>query len=531
MEDRRQTVEDGGAPGAIGATSATVALVGLAAAVRAACFPFTWENGDAPARIALAVRWLHDPSLMSAKDCSQFGPLPIFWNACILSVWSDPYTAPRFLSLLFGIATALPLFFLTRVLFGQRAAVFSCLFFAFYTLHVKLSCTALAEAPFGFFFITCLFYFFRFCRDGKLQDLLLAAAFLSLGSMVRYEGWLYIPLLGFLAICVPATLPERPKLRLKPAFAFIAIASICPVLWMAVNYVKVGDPLWAWHFNAADLARIASNVARHRGVLGGAAYSVLFLPGVLVLSLTPVVALLALAGFLRFVLRGKTLAYAALFLPFVVYFIQTIMGWNPPTARYLLLPGLLALPYAGAYMDIWTAGTSREGAFRKTIGVSLSAAGVLCVLAFAAYQPHVPFQQKFWSVAPVSPFLPEEKKVYGLIRNQLKPGCQLLQDSSAYSHVITFNASPAIYETWWGRPTLNDLPGPEERMRYLGASAPAVLIIDREETNLPQLLNLPANANGEPEIAAHKVKVRFCLKYSSPKYFLYELLPEETKRP
>ena len=500
-------------------------LAGLSAVVRLACFPFDIEMIDAAARVALAIRWLHHPGVMSATECSQYGPLPIYLNAGILSIWNTPYTAPRFLSLIFGSATVVPLFFLTRLLFGRRAAIFSGVFFAFYTLQVKSSITAMAEAPFGFLFLAGLFYLFRFRRDGTTRDLYIAAVWISLACLVRYEGWLYVPLFGLLSV--------RPSARsgggagwlmdsLKSAVGFVMIASLCPILWMTMNYVKGADPLWAWHFIAKDHAQLAEMALVKRGGIGGVIYNLFFSPGVLLLSLTPAVAILSLAGFLRALARRQTLAYAALLLPSLVYVAETLGMRMAPLARLFTLTGLLLLPYAGAQMAVWTAGLSRSAMVRRATGVILSAVIVFLALLSAAFLPGLPFHQKCWSVSPVSPFLPEEKEVFDLLKERMKPGDQLVQDgNTAYTHTITFNISPDIYENWWARPTIDEgLKTPEDRIRYLESSTPGFAVFETAKTDLPKLLNVPAERMSD----FSKITIRQI--YSSPRYTVYELAPK-----
>jgi 4-amino-4-deoxy-L-arabinose transferase-like glycosyltransferase len=463
---------------------------------------------------------------MSSADCSQFGPLPIYLNAAVLKLWNDPYTAPRFLCLLFGAATILPLFYLARILFGQRAAVFACLFFALDTLHVKYSSTAMAEAPFGLLFVTCLVFLFRFRRDGRIRDLGMAGVLLSLAGMVRYEGWIYVPLMGLLSI---RAMPLRGSggrpvgriiMRLLPAVIFMGIAGLLPLVWMGINYARLGDPLWAWHWLKADHAQVVAQIISGKGAAKATVYGLLFPPGVLLLSLTPVIALLGIAGLLRSVARRETLAYAALFLPFILYCAEIVALRTFPVARFWLLPGILLLPYAGARMGAWMSGLPEPAARRRIGTVLASAAAVFAALVVSVYMPNNVVYQKLWSVSPVSPLLPEAKEVYDLIARHARPGVNLIQDSSPHTHIITFNVDARIYENWWVRPTIDakvihGKPAtPEVRTAYLEESAPALLLLDRDLSRLSALLGFP------PERAARVVIQEM---HSGPRYVLYEL--------
>ncbi len=451
--------------------------------VRVVCFPFTWENGDAPSRIAMAAAWLQNPSIMSAKDCSQFGPLPIYLIAGILALWNDPYVAPRFLSLLFGVATAVPLFLIARDLFGQRAATLTLLFFALFSLQVRGSAMSLSEVPFGFLLLMCIFFFLRFRRQARTSDLVFSALLLSLAALVRYEGWLFIPLMALLAIrsLKPAGFQPRHLAEwLEPAFVFGALAGLCPLVWMVINYVQVGDPLPIVAIADRDFTRIGQEMTAHRGAVGTLLYCLLFLPGTLFLSLTPLVLFLVVLGFCRCLWRRQALVYAALLLPYVLHFGQTLALQVTPQARYLVALGLLLLPFAGMQADVWSSSTSPSRARGGILAVMLSALAVFLFLSFAAYRPSLPFQQKFWSVAPVGPLLPEQKTVYEAISRRMAPGDRIFQTPSPYSQIIVFNLSRATSRDWLGRLMDADSWSADDWARFLKSAPPGFLLLDKE---------------------------------------------------
>src|SRR5687767_3562997 len=107
-------------------------LLGLLTAAtlvpRALVFPLN-ENmhGDAVVRTELAERWLKSPHwIASTRDgTAQYGPLHIYVVAAFLKLWSEREHAGRLASLVFGVLSVVPLFLLTRRLFGERAAVLS----------------------------------------------------------------------------------------------------------------------------------------------------------------------------------------------------------------------------------------------------------------------------------------------------------------------------------------------------------------------------------------------------------------------
>lgn len=114
-----------------------LAAVGLGVVLRVLCFPFAaytggWTLIDAPTRVAMAVRWLEHPGVLTTRDCHQFGPLHIYLIGTMLAVWRNVHDAPRLLSLLFAIATMAPLYLIAREMFGRGAAVLTLLFCLFH---------------------------------------------------------------------------------------------------------------------------------------------------------------------------------------------------------------------------------------------------------------------------------------------------------------------------------------------------------------------------------------------------------------
>ena len=501
-----------------------LASAALAMMVRIACFPYSsyagsWEYCDAPTRVAMAIRWLHHPGVMTTKDCEQFGPLHIYLIAGALSLWKDIYLAPRFLSLVLGVGTALPLFFLTRILFNQRAALYATLFFAFHTLQVKSCGVAMAEAAFGFFFLMCVYFFVRFRGNGRPVDRCLAALMLSISCMIRYDAWPYIPLMALLTIRTDQSGAKRfPSMVscLRPVIGFGLIAGLFPVLWLITNYVKGADPLFAWKVIAAGLESFPEDTITRHGVIVASVFHTVFVPAILFLSLTPAVAVLAGIGFVRALRRRHALAYAALFLPFIIYYVQSFGVRALPIARYWMLPGLLMLPYAGAQMDLWTRALSATGVRRKTAAVVLSAALVFSALLCAAYSMDLPFHQRFWSISPVSPMLPEEKQSFDLIKSQMQPGDRLVPDGSVFSRCVTFNLDPTFGEHWWDVPNYRQL-SQDEFARHLRSSAPGFLLVYKLEFPFMDLLSKMEQTE------SNEAGIRVQTVYSKGRYGVYHL--------
>src|SRR6188508_2982026 len=136
---------------------AVLTLVVLA--VRAIAFPLTQNMyGDAVSRIGLGEQWAASPHWISAfgDGAYQFGPLHLYLLGIASMLWSAREHAGRLVSLIAGVATTFPLWFLCRRLFDARAARVSCLIFAFWGMHIQFSTTAASEALSVLLFTACL---------------------------------------------------------------------------------------------------------------------------------------------------------------------------------------------------------------------------------------------------------------------------------------------------------------------------------------------------------------------------------------
>src|SRR5690349_13325564 len=160
---------------------------------RLAVFPFS-ENlyGDAVVRTELAERWLRAPHWISsfADGAYQFGPLHIYVNALFLQLGIPREAAGRVASLLFGVLSVVPLYSLTRRMFGWRAGVVAGLGFALWGLHFQMSTTAGSEALGLFLVLWVLEFLARGIQEKSLGALFFSAVALNFACATRYDSWL-----------------------------------------------------------------------------------------------------------------------------------------------------------------------------------------------------------------------------------------------------------------------------------------------------------------------------------------------------
>jgi hypothetical protein len=297
------------------------ALTAVAFLVRLAVFPLTQDlYGDAISRTEMGRTWMSAPHWMSSfsDGAMQFGPLHLY-----LVGLASLIGAERFLSVIVGSLTVVPVFFLTRRLFGERAASIACLLLAFWSLHIQFSTTTASEALALFLTATTLAFFAH-------ERWLPAALTLTLACATRYDAWLLVPLLG-------GVLAVRRQWR--HALVFCAVSSVFPLVWMVGNWRALGDPLYPFRFVDAFHVGWFGESEAFYGPLKHRALNLFFYPLVALATLGPFV----------FVTRRCTWLMVVMLVPAVLLTVRaTVVGNFEPAARFtareLLILIVLAAP-------------------------------------------------------------------------------------------------------------------------------------------------------------------------------------------
>ena len=312
-----------------------VCLLGLA--LRLAFLPFVKiTEADAISRTFAAWRWLSRPEFITH---GVWGPLHTYLIALALAIMPDAAIAPALMTILFGVATAVPLYLLTREQFSENGALFVALAYLFYPVAVRNSLMAVSEIPFGFFAVCAFLFVSRARREsGTIVQALFAGLFLTLAAALRYEAWALIPLFALFLLRKPGAL-----------LAFF-ITSLCfPVFWMIGSFVHYDDPLLG--VNAAahwqiDIEGVNERL-RFQTVLARAG----FYPWNLFFGLTPIVSAMTIIGvFLcasQKAIRKKLLLWLVPFLGlFIIFLVKAVGGSLLLRGRYVLILGILILPFS-----------------------------------------------------------------------------------------------------------------------------------------------------------------------------------------
>jgi hypothetical protein len=313
-----------------------IAVIGVV--VRLLAVPFSMVNdGDAVARTWIAWRWLDRPEFITS---GEWGPLHTYLIAFALAVWRDPVGAPIFLNSALSVMTAIPLYYFTRNEFrNDRAALLVAGAWVLYPLAVRNSLMPLADTPFTFFMAMCLF-FLSLARQpsGHWWHALAAGLSLTAAGMLRFEGWLLIPLLAI-------ALLRRPTLLVP----FVAASLVFPMFWVIGNRIQNGDFLysfhWAENWNAVMDVR-AEDIAEPLKQLA-------YYPLLILFGTTPLLAVLCIAGVGRSWLKLR--GYAVWSIPVIfllaLYIIQATRSTLVLKGRYTIPLTFLLLPFVAAIYD------------------------------------------------------------------------------------------------------------------------------------------------------------------------------------
>lgn len=250
--------------------------------------------GDAVSRTELGIRWAAHPHWISsfADGAFQFGPLQVYLIGLASLVWHDPVVIGRVVSLVFGTLSVLPLYALTRRLFGWRAGVAAGLGFAVWGMHLQMSTTAGSEALCLFLVLWMLALFARGLDEGRFAPIAYAALVLNLACATRYDCWAFIPLFVVLLF-----LADTDKVAATTRAIFFGFFSLpFPLIWMEGNERAFGDPFKPIHYiEQFHQAWVADGVARFTE-WGYRAQNLFFWPGTALATLSPLVAILAGIG-------------------------------------------------------------------------------------------------------------------------------------------------------------------------------------------------------------------------------------------
>ena len=345
----------------------------LAAAARALPLLFGYEHyGDAPVRIELAERWSRAPHLWRGfVEAYQYGPLHLTLLGALIRLLGNRVVAARSLSFVCGLACVWLLYQVAARVRGPEAAFWAAAGVALSPLFIQVSTTGASEAPFLALFLAALL-----C---VLDDRALPAALLlGAAGLIRYDGWLYLPLFAALLWWRDREAGTAAALR---ALGFAALGVAPALFWMQVNARFTGDALAPIHHIDQDHAALAQMMRHFLGEVPWRLYGLVYWPLAVLGIATPVLGALALWGAARALRRRESgwELVAVGWLPVAYFTFRTsVLGNFRPLGRFALLAAALSLPFAH---DAYLAAARR---FRRPLLYACVAALVATPLLLAA---------------------------------------------------------------------------------------------------------------------------------------------------
>lgn len=406
-------------------------------------FLATNNGGDALSRAAITAKWLQHPNLSLDFADPNWPPVHFWLMAGLSLLVRNVVLGCRLLSLLFGVFSVWVFWRLAREIYGERAALLSLVLFAFYSLHIAYSTTSSSEATYLGLLLAALLCFFIYRRANDLRWLALAGILLSIDAGVRYEAWVFIFLTALLLVFISGNNKFGSWRHFQSLLVFGLTAGIWPVFWMIHEWRTYGNPLFALSNNYASIPeQLAVNPA-HAGL-----YQIILVPGVILLTLTPLVFLGGFYALLLAIREARTREIALLAIGFAFFQFRTIAtGGSLAMARYTLTDGTLLALLAGygllRLLEKWPVCSYSSC-------VSLTAAiiviNLLVIIGFSIKETR--FTDKFRSISPLLQYPTRIDEVGRFLRPRLKPSDAVVIDN--------YNTDSNIVASAIGLPLLSE---------------------------------------------------------------------------
>jgi 4-amino-4-deoxy-L-arabinose transferase-like glycosyltransferase len=396
---------------------ALAALALLALLVRLPAYAVN-ENvlGDAVARTELALQWSRTPHWISSfqDGALQFGPLHLYAVGAAFKVGLRKEDAGRLVSLLCGVLTVVPLAVLTRRLFGWRAAVWAGVGLACWGLHIQLSTTAASEALSLLLTVSSLSAFAAGWQERRTWPLVAAGLLLTLACAVRYDAWMLAPLLAALL----ASQEGERRAAVRRALLFSAACLPFPLAWLWGNWLEMGDPLHPIRYVERFHREWVQDGVALYGALGYRVHNLLFWPGSAVVTLTPVVGVLGMAG-MGWAFRARRDVRWLLWVAWApaLYFTarSAVLLDLAPLARFTAAQVVLALPFVRPGLEAVV-----PAAWRKAVATAAAAllVGLTAGLAAFTWEPSTWAREMLVPVSPAVRNPPPVRRLLALWRAQ-----------------------------------------------------------------------------------------------------------------
>ena len=438
------------------------------------------NSTDAWSRYIGATVWLRHPGQLPAATASAAWLPMHFWIlGSVVWVTKSEIGARCFSALLGSITVVLVAAIANRSL-GRRVALWSALLLAFFGLHVAFSVTTSSEALTVFLVALGLYAWIRYAVAGSALWMLVSATAFNMSCLCRFEPWLCGPTLALLLVNEDSWALSRGPVRRRwlQAFNFGLLSSLGSLGWLLFSYLKWGDALKLPHRTMWLNAHFQPS---HHSAL----FRALAVPGSVVISLSPIIAALAILGAAHILRGGPKAARAIVAVTFVLFAFNyySSIRYETTQARYTLLYSWLISPLAIDGLVCLTARLGRPNARLAFAGVVGFFVFWQASIATAAIYAPQPIADHLGALSPMIPLHVELRDLTKWLRgNGGQHGAVILDDYNWESVDIFRFAQLRAPETFSiGQQDYDDPAGLRSRLQdFVEVQHPRLLICSPE---------------------------------------------------
>ncbi len=413
-------------------------IIAVAIVVRVYSFAESTNfDADSITRSIIAAGWADHPAFIwhPTPQTSVWLPLPFYLSGAALLLWHDIPQAPRAVSFVLALA-ALPLaFVVVRRMFDSDRAYIATACLALFTLHIKHGNIASTESLFVLLLLGVMYFHQRLRDRSRWYDVAGLSLAMIMIVMTRFEMWILPPFLIVMAIILRHPGGAHRK---RAMIRDMIVASILPGLfilaWMYGSYREFGDALYSVHAASAEHADLTAAAMSAMGRLRVVVYNTFFWPGVMLLSLSPLIFLAGLWGMVLGLSRrvGREWIFLSVLVLAVYLFQSAVTGELAPLARYVILPGTILCILAGWGIHDIAARFSASGRSWVVAGTLLTALASAIILTARFIDNPDSRLRKLASVSPVSHYPGSITPVIQWLRSHIHPEDTILLSTRRY---------------------------------------------------------------------------------------------------
>ncbi len=209
---------------------------------------------------------------------------------------------------------------------------------------IQFSTTAASESVAIFLMLSALSAFASALETGRSRGLVWAAVWLNLAEAVRYDAWMYPPVLAAAVLLIGS----HTSLSRRQLGGFVAACLLFPVMWMIGNYQMHGDPTFPFDYINGEHSRWAATYGGFWRELWLRAQGIGFWPVMALVTLTPGVAAFSFVGIVAVWRERRTVRWVIVMLsaPILYYAVRTtIFGDFVPLTRFMAVSLALMLVF------------------------------------------------------------------------------------------------------------------------------------------------------------------------------------------